>query len=721
MSGTARFLHVTDTHLLETGSSFEREDYKVNLGFTAETREGVVRDTLKRVAEDLQSNSWALDGVIFSGDALSRGVRGGAKVLLNLLLEHLASVGITADRIVAVPGNHDVPVGEAKDAHARYADFLNVWRAAGCKTPWLDGIDDGTADLSKHALTGPENKWIVVPVNSCHWSQVRSVTGALAAMWDNVPAILAEGDATLAADFKEQLARLGKFDMARISSEQLEALRMMLNKAPVSTNGRQLRMVALHHHLRAPSLREEVKAFSEITNVERLRVMLAQKGFKVLFHGHKHESRQHFDYIEEEGKSAPHRMLMVAGSSFSPEQHGDVMRIVCIQGMPWTPTLQVTPWAAPYSGIEQSPSSSKRVNLWEPVASHDHAPIAVQGNDFDDLYARVLAAAEGATTGRTVVAQFDLPDQAPQLRLPTAYPMQFESDEARSEWLSSLVTWWQQASSQLQKRVPYIHGTRLKRYASVVDQVERVKHLMKTGQTSRAIAVLIDPAADFTDEVKPIEFASFCMVQFIRRDLSDGPYLDCVAYYRAQEMALWWPINVAELHHLLSDIAKFAGAKLGRITTITPVARLKAKSPTHVAMPLVDRWLDQAPQNFFVLATALLNGRASTSRERKVINDWTSSFRLLADAAIAGPADGGPVVAIEGPNRLADFLLSAEGEAADRCRHLAMTLREIARTGGNPPLDHTSPLGLEWGQVLAVKLGEVIDHFEALPGLGENT
>src|SRR5690349_10963903 len=112
MADPVRFLHITDTHITGEGVPFKRDDLKVRAkGIDHPTREGALKLTLDRLGERLQDHGHRLDAVIFSGDATLKGAVSGHKALLEILLGSLGSVGITAERIVATPGNHDIPVG----------------------------------------------------------------------------------------------------------------------------------------------------------------------------------------------------------------------------------------------------------------------------------------------------------------------------------------------------------------------------------------------------------------------------------------------------------------------------------------------------------------------------------------------------------------------------------------------------------------------------------
>lgn len=139
MADRATFLHITDAHVSASGVPFKRDDRKVDIPSTAAgTREGPLDLLFRRLAERLTRESRSLDGVFFSGDAQSKGAAGGHELVFKLIAEHL---GVAADRIVSVPGNHDVPQDADPSSAERYKNFVRVWSTPGCVVPWLDGID----------------------------------------------------------------------------------------------------------------------------------------------------------------------------------------------------------------------------------------------------------------------------------------------------------------------------------------------------------------------------------------------------------------------------------------------------------------------------------------------------------------------------------------------------------------------------------------------------
>lgn len=217
------------------------------------------------------------------------------------------------------------------------------------------------------------------------------------------------------------------------------------------------------------------------------------------------------------------------------------------------------------------------------------------------------------------------------------------------------MNWWQLRISKIEDRIPYIHGTRLYRFGGTKDQIDRiVKLLKKNSSTSKAVAVLLDPIRDFNDDpVKnPERFASFCFVQFkIHNDR-----LECIAYYRAQEFCKWWPVNVAELRKLQIEIGKKLSnpkIKPGGITTITGDARIEENiSPTQVAVPLIDQWIDNNPGKIAAMAHAVL---CPNSDKSGYLIQWNKCFDNILSATREYTDEGIPV-AIEGLSHLKSLL-----------------------------------------------------------------
>lgn len=676
-STSATFLHVTDAHIAYAGTALERDDRKTAVvGLPAQTREAALRQVFERLAERLKREGRTLDGVIFSGDAQDRGRQGGHELLLDLLLNHFAPFGITAERIVATPGNHDVDRAYDPGTAERYRDFCATWRDRGCVVPWLDGVDDA-GPAAPHSLVDADGHWAIFPINSSNWCHAAAILPEpLATVWANLPRLAAGSDKEMEADLRKQLDALARYDMARVSEQQLEQVRRLVETTRPPDHRRQLRIAVLHHHLRAPSLREEIKAFADLSNLEQVRAFLRDREFDVVVHGHKHEHAAQFDHVYDHAGIDARRVLIVSGATFDSGRETDAVRLLTFEGLPYVPSIRVEPIPLQRGGVDAPAMPAITKRLW---ASEDitDGPTTIQGGDIDEVYERVVEMARLEAEGNTLIVHLDLPShETDRLPLPNNYPMAEPLEPgARQEWLRELVGWWQLDRSKLEQRMPFVHGTRLRRYGGKIDQVERIKKLLKQKASTRALAVLVDPFRDFTADGSGEEFASFSLVEFKRRNLGNGrSSVEVIAFYRAQEFARWWPINVAELRSLQIEVCRHLNFDPGRITTIAADARTHSRSPTQVAMPIVDRWLDQAPERLHALANALVQKGARNDKERAALAGWGRCLTELEDVAKNYNPDGVPV-AVEGLEVLASYVqISVEGDPA-----LNGLVRELTR------------------------------------------
>lgn len=156
------------------------------------------------------------------------------------MLNFFGPFGITPDRIVATPGNHDVDRTYDPGTAGRYRDFCAAWRDCGCVVPWLDGVDKGDS-VAPHVLLDASHRWAVCPINSSNWCHVPAILPEpLATVWSQLPQLAAGPDKDKEAKLRKHLDDLARYDMARISEEQLEQVRKMVEATPVPRHGPQL-------------------------------------------------------------------------------------------------------------------------------------------------------------------------------------------------------------------------------------------------------------------------------------------------------------------------------------------------------------------------------------------------------------------------------------------------------------------------------------------------
>ncbi|KMO31264.1 hypothetical protein VQ03_27480 [Methylobacterium tarhaniae] len=684
----ATFLHLTDAHLTGAGTPLKMDDIGVDVpGISHETREEALDLMLARLADRLARDGLGLAGVLFSGDAQDRGMPGGHERTLEMILHRLGPCGITSANVVATPGNHDVPRGTDPGSPERYAPFRDVWQAAGCIVPWLDGIDRLPPSADAHRLMAPDGRWAVYPLNTSNWSHVTAVLPEpLRSAWERIPTVMSGGDTLSEGKLRSQLEALVRYDMTRVSRQQLEALRAVIATTPQPDEGPQLRMVLMHHHLRPPSLREQVRPFAEMSNTEQVRAFFRDNCVSVAAHGHKHERSIRFEPLEDQEGRAAGRVLVISGGTFSATEQSEAARLVTLGGLPHVPTVSVESLPLTRGGVDPVRSPPLAVRLWTderrdyaPVSVSPGSPVVVAGNDLDEVYERACAAAASIVPRGTLVVHLDLPPGGPRRLLPKRYVLPADLDEeGRQEWMSELAGWWQMGRSRLEHRIPYRHGARLRRFGGKIDQVSRIVRLLSRGASTRALAVLVDPFRDFTDDGSGEEIPSFCLVEFMLREgAPNGAWIDAVAFYRAQEFARWWPVNVAELRLLQDEVAMAVGGTPGRITTIAPDARTVSRSPTQVAMPIVDRWLDTSPETIHVLANAIVGRTACGDAQARAMLGWTRALAEMRAATLEYDPDGVPT-AVEGLYTLASYVEAAAASDDRSALAFARGLRDLA-------------------------------------------
>jgi hypothetical protein len=234
-------------------------------------------------------------------------------------------------------------------------------------------------------------------------------------------------------------------------------------------------------------------------------------------------------------------------------------------------------------------------------------------------------------------------DSADAQNPPRTYPL-VNLGESLQSWFKDLVEWWQSPESGLGK--PFTHGQRIRLWNGDHDQLlDIVAELRAKSDTTRAVALLIDPNSDHTiTNGRRREFPAFCLVQFVLRDRQ----LHATAIFRKQEMKYWWPINVAEIARLQTDIARRlsidVSTRPGSITTYAIVAVAGSTVP-RVAVPKIERATWEEPNLRWQLSAAILNpaalGRlALIERLRDMLTEWRPTSNEPAPDGVPMPVRG---------------------------------------------------------------------------------
>ena len=134
-------------------------------------------------------------------------------------------------------------------------------------------------------------------------------------------------------------------------------------------------------------------------------------------------------------------------------------------------------------------------------------------------------------------------------------------------------SWATELQSEIPERLPFTHGERIRRWLiqtvggkySFLDQINDfvVPMLARNPKTKRAVLQVADPNQDALVSDEPIP--ALQLIQFAIEDSK----LVCTAYYRAQEMYLFWLVNMFELISLQEYICR----------------RISERSPEHLPTP----------------------------------------------------------------------------------------------------------------------------------------
>jgi hypothetical protein len=568
-------------------------------------------------------------------------------------------------------------------------------RGAGYITPLLDGIDEKApvgAEVYRHILrVGGID---IIPLNSSGYAQVRIDVGVDEATWTEV---MLRAETAGGSEARRALEKLRIVDAARISEGHLEAVRHLLEAAApsatkrVGTDGRlatrQLRIAVLHHQLLPVSTEEEVKSFESFTNLGLLRQFLRANDIAIVLHGHKHTPHTYVDYVwsySGDADESPRQIRVIAGPSPSGRSldQMDVCRLLDIDAAAGVIRMESVP--AVIAGQGSSAGKVATLTFAEPgaatVARTDGVSI-IDGVMIADVYARLLPTVnELGSQGELHnvlcrIAESPTDDEMailyPAFR-PRAPEEHFGDDgeddsapEAQLEHFKELVRWWQDAQFVSAGDEPaFTHGSRILRYEGHLDQLAAVvKAIMSKPDTSRAVMVLLQPTVDRID-TPTNAFPSFCFIQFlIRRGeaATDKPRLDCIGYFRKQEVRYWWLVNVAELaslqRRIVDELKRLAKGENGWLSRTVPgsvttmAARAHAgQSAPKVQVPKIDQYYAISRERLVNMAHAVVWEQMPERAE--IGSEW---LRLMLDLIPSTPREpDGVAVALPGLRYLLD-------------------------------------------------------------------
>jgi 3',5'-cyclic AMP phosphodiesterase CpdA len=643
-------LHLSDLHLGDTTVWERRTDDKVGLVPAGENaRLSVLETSLAAVKRHVETLGHDIDAVVVSGDITSQHDQSG----FDRFGELLAKLQLAPpDRTIVVPGNHDVDWASDPGTPGKYERFLQCTRFAGFRTPLCDGVDG--EDYATSVPPAQPVLWlndaVIVSVNTANWCGVRfpnagatpaaarasgggadapaagRETGGMehsasdAAGGDSQPAAAGAADAepTTASDPRSET-----YDIARVSEVQLSRLTDALEAEPL---GRRIRIAVLHHHLLPVTEDEEVKPFESFTNLARLRAWLRDHGFQVVLHGHKHRSTLTWDHIYDldDHTRLPRRVMVV--SAPTPTTWGEpICRLIRIG----SPTGRELVAQAPRMVVDTA-RAVRQERPFTPesttIALDAGAPraagaLCIEAETADAAYERLVDALDdhgGSLRNVTCVVR----NPATALEPPT----NFKQVNRAKQWLEDAVDWWQHSGPELVAvgEAPFNHGERLYSTGNHRGALEIAAE--KLG-SSKAMALVLRDA-----ELRAgVEAPAFVAVQLVKVTDEVGPRLDCVGYFRKQDLTLWWPVNVGELRKIqlfVLDLRPEKGLRAGHLTTIA-VEAISDNVLPELAGTTVDRLVDLRPSALMQLAYHAAHSRAGDAET--TVDEWTRVLRDIGE------------------------------------------------------------------------------------------
>lgn len=640
----AHLLHLSDLHLRSDPAHDTIGDTK-NLAIPPRLQQTSARriaSTLEALSREIVTGSLSLDCIVVSGDIADRNDR-DAYDLLPTVLAPLVPRLVPADRVVVVPGNHDVARGSMPGTTERWRHFLKI-RAHGYVTPLLEGIDiddRGTLLNSPRppVLTATDGSFVIVALNSANFSQTQLPTepeleahlAALESLRRTTPAV---------HELLNAWNARGAIDPAWIGDGQQKAAAAALAAAAELAAPDALRVAVMHHQLFPTGAIAEVKSYETMVNLGEVLDWLADSRIDLALHGHKHSGRvfpyEHTAFHHSE-TAVGHRTLVVSAPTAQAGYGATaaIARLITIehpQPRAAGVLMREVPPLESGGRLDILSRSTTRFRL-DPTIELGH----ITGETAADVHQKLLAlGGDYSGLGLPLICRIERGETA--ALLPASYPDIPEGVPDPQAWFDRTVAWWQ--NQRAGQAADFNHGQRLLAFGAGkiassdggLNQIRRAADaLQRKEASSRAIAVLIDPDTDLASD--DTEFPAFVLVQFA----IESGQLNVTGYFRKQEMPHWWPINVAELGHLQNEVIlhlRERGLRPGRISTIT-MQPVSGGGVPRVAIPALDARVD-IPNGMLHLVLPLFHATSvgpdvTLVAWRQAFEDWAPSGSPAAD------------------------------------------------------------------------------------------
>ncbi len=599
-----RVLRISDLHYDSEEKTAGKFDNKAGLPGLNSSQEKEFFEVLEKYLENNE-----VDLFIISGDIINGWDKKAQKQFSEKFIYLIEKHYYDKKNIIVIPGNHDIKKGSNISSNDRYREFSSYWK--GCNFPYLDGVYKDC-----NIVCDKDNLLMFIPLNTANWSQTKiELSDKIKSYIKNLE------DSDLKKEFEQKFT----YDAAYISSEQIQYLKEEIKK--IQNHEEYNKVLIQHHHIVQVDDSIEIKELPDILNIRELKEFIKEFGIRMILHGHKHVENNFYEYLNK--NSNPYKLLISSSPNLNKENFFQILN--------FNDNLEVEILNFNRSG------NKKECGIFELFDSitTDNS-IIIEDNDALRLYKKNCILTKNATN-KQVVCHLDLTKKYTSKNNPPLI-----KDVIDAENINKYKELWLSDDSTYKNELP-LHGIRYYGYNGFINQEETIKYELNSNKnTSRAIAILIEPIKDLRIENeghKKSEYPSFMSCQFIIRD---EKYLDIVANFRTQEMKYWWILNVNELFELLCRMKKKLATnyKLGKITTITnkpKQAQNNALGKLHVSK--IDYYADRKRVDLANLAHSLMcrNSFSSmnNSKQTEFIKEWEEIFKdLFAFTEIEKNADG---------------------------------------------------------------------------------
>ncbi|HLK93180.1 MAG TPA: metallophosphoesterase [Polyangia bacterium] len=284
MNNPLRLLHLTDLHFTPSGLPEIVDDKLGNPAMRAKAADDLGNrfiENLKHFLARFPEDDWP-KVVVVSGDLVNKGGkaervqgRGEFERATDFLHRVREALRIEPDRILVVPGNHDVDWSANLSTQERFQAFMDAMRDFTTPKITSDGPEPVLVDLSTiRKGIDVEVLLLVSPTFSGAPDEERK------ALRDGLNRRLQGEHVPVKVD---DLIELRPLDVALIGQRQREKIL----QRPYKKN---IRIAVLHHHV-LPDDQLELSPFEAVLDSGRLLEALVSRGFDLIVTGHKHKRR----------------------------------------------------------------------------------------------------------------------------------------------------------------------------------------------------------------------------------------------------------------------------------------------------------------------------------------------------------------------------------------------------------------------------------------------